>query len=62
MDELRALLKRGLKLMPDLVDSHCGNSEDTPCDDLRPKYVCKWHRWIADVRRVLAANKKVRRG
>lgn len=44
------LLKQALVLMPDLVDTHCGNSEGTPCNDGNPSYVCCYHRWIADVR------------
>jgi hypothetical protein len=59
------LLLRGLQLMPDLIDAHCGNSEGTPCDDNRHSYVCREHRWIADVRRLverMATKQKNRRG
>ena len=52
------LLKRATKLFPILIDSYCGNCEDTPCDDLRPSYVCQEHRWLKEVRELLVKRRK----
>jgi hypothetical protein len=47
-----SLLRSGIRLLPDLIDSDCGNCEDTPCDDARPSYLCKGHRWLKEVRKL----------
>jgi len=47
----KLLLARGVRLFASLADRHCGNSEGTPCDDNRPKYICPLHKWIQEARR-----------
>ncbi len=50
--ELLKLLRRGLKVLPDMIDSDCGNAEGTPCDDNDPHYLCPGHKWLAEARKV----------
>jgi hypothetical protein len=54
------LLKRGLRLIGPLVDSHCGNCEGTPCDDMRPSYICAEHKWIKEVRKTLKRERSAK--
>jgi len=51
--ELRQLLKEAVRLFKAGADYWCGNSEGTPCDDHRPRYVCKYHRWLKKARRAV---------
>lgn len=52
-----SLLRRGMAFLPEMINSDCGNCEDTPCDDDRPRYVCKGHRWLKQVRQLLARER-----
>jgi len=47
---LHSLVRRAITLIADAGGYQCGNVEGTPCDDLRPGYVCKYHRWIKEAR------------
>lgn len=53
--DLHRIVRRGVTLFADLAARACGNVEGTPCDDLNPRYVCKYHRWLRDARAGLKA-------
>lgn len=52
-DDSRKLLQRAVRLFPRVIASSCGNVEGTPCDDMRPSYVCPLHQWLKDAREML---------
>ena len=54
----RRLLIRAIKLFRSLADSHCGNTEGTPCNDVKPSYVCPHHKWMAEARRATRPERK----
>jgi hypothetical protein len=49
--ETERLLTRAVHLFAEECNYVCGNCEGTPCDDLKPKYVCKFHRWLKAARK-----------
>lgn len=51
--KLEIVLRRGMKFIPDLIESHCGNCEGTPCDDMNRRYICRGHKWLKEVRALL---------
>ena len=51
---LERLLRRSMKFVPNMINYSCGNSDDTPCDDCRPYYVCREHRWLKEARKELS--------
>jgi hypothetical protein len=47
MNESEELLRQAVLLFAHLADETCGNVAGTPCDDFKPRYVCKYHKWVA---------------
>jgi hypothetical protein len=47
------LLRQAVSLFAHIADAECGNCEGTPCDDFRPRYVCKYHKWVAEAKAFL---------
>lgn len=52
-----SLLRQGMSFLPEVIDSECGNCEDTPCDDSRPRFICKGHKWLKEVRNLLTRER-----
>jgi hypothetical protein len=50
---LAKLLRERIEYIARDINYECGNSEGTPCDDTRPRYTCKGHKWLKKARRLL---------